>query len=55
MTTKVPPAGFPPVFLFILALIIIGVVATAMGVKEGPAIITIALGATPLAIRGARR
>ena len=52
MTT--PPAplrGFPPVFIFILALVVIGVIASVMGVKESTSIISIALGGIAFAIR----
>jgi uncharacterized ferredoxin-like protein len=55
MPTDIPPAGFPPVFAFLLILIAIGVVASVIGVKEAGTIITIALGATGAALHNPRR
>jgi hypothetical protein len=51
MTPKVPARGFPPAFIFILALVTIGVIASKLGVKESTSIITFALGGIAFAIR----
>ena len=47
------PAG-TPVLLFLLALIIVGVVSSAFGVKESTNIIVVALGGVALVLHGRR-
>ncbi len=47
-------AEFPPVFIFVLSLVLIGVTASAVGVKGADSIITVGLGAVGFVLHGRR-